>query len=559
MSEHHPPSNSHTENKEDIPLTSSQENQPLSATPQSIMALFDPSLPRDLLVANLRKALISEVNSILSNRRDSMQSIMAAPFDSSPPKGYEAAGPKKALNSAEILILINDDSSNQSDTHQTKDLVIPTAKWKGKGKATEADYACWEQENNAARTLLTLSRTICDMPIETSDDKMKPDQRATFKMAPGTPGHGKELPTEIWVKIWTLVANNNPRNLDIWTSSVERDETSWINVNGGEPIVNDFEDLRNCSRGDSYKPFKFTTTQIVPPILHVSSLSRHIGLKYYRLGFGCNLGMTTISVEDYPIFEPRIYYHAKNDLVCPMGRFKFQESDCFWDQFPEEISAIALNLGTLMESTLKLFRENEGHNSQRAHQQFCLEDWNYYANPEDPTDTDEMMIFFANNKGEKFLKRASKIYLYYFTDDICKRGTRDFRFTQFVDSPNGLRLYDDVKSDFCIDLMLHDAEMNLRLGDLEGFDSYQRWVLWLRYGGLTWLKGEGPRPHSILPKDLPDNATEYDQDKSVFFAFLPDWEELELIRRGVPNIGIHSLPWLPGIPEIHYTKLEIHG
>ncbi|TGO45392.1 hypothetical protein BCON_0397g00020 [Botryotinia convoluta] len=384
MSEHHPLSNSHTENKEDIPLPTSQGNQPTSTT---------------------------------------LQYIMAAPFDSSLPKGYEAAEPTKALNSTENPILINDDDSNQSNTDQTKDLIIPSAKWKGKGKATEADYTCWEQEINAARTLLTL-------------------------------------------------------NLDIWAWSLGP-KILWDNEE--QRIV---EDPRNCSGGVRWKPFKFITTQIVPPILHVSFLSRYIGLKYYRIGFGCNLGMPEIPSEEYSTFEPRIYYH-KTDL-----------------------------------------------------------DWRGIV--PDPNPIDEMLMFFANNHGDEFLTRASKIYLYYFTDYICKRGPRDFRFTPLVAG---------VDLDFSIDNLLEEAEFDLRSDDHEQYDLHQRWEEWLRYGGLTWLKDGGPKPDWIQT----DNLTAYDRERNTFFMTLKPWEEEEFIKRGVPNIGVNSRFWIPGIPEIHYMNLEIHG
>ncbi|TGO18189.1 hypothetical protein BPAE_0392g00060 [Botrytis paeoniae] len=507
MSEHHPLSNSHTENKEDIPFTTFQENQPLLTT---------------------------------------LQSIMAAPLNSSLPKGYEAAEPTKALNYVENPMLINDDDSNQSNTDQTKNLIIPSAKWKGKGKATEVDHTCWKQEIDAARTLSTLSKMIHEMPTAPYNNKKKFDQLTTEKMAHGTSGPRKELSTEIWIKIWELVANNNPRNLDIWTWS-EGPEKLWESEK--QRIVNGPQDYATQIR---WNPFKFITTQIVPPILHVSCLSRYIGLKYYRLGFGCHLGMPKIPSEDYSILDPRIYYH-KNDLVCPMGRFSPIESECFWNQFPEEIFAIALNLGKLKNVTPKLHEDNEDYNKHIAHEHFSYE----YSRGliQDPDRLDETDFFFESCQGEKFSKRASKIYLYCFTDYICKRGPRDFRFTPLVDDSNGSGLNGNVDSDFSFDNLLQHAVFTTRLNDYGLDDMYQQWEEWLRYGGLTWLKDGGPKPDWIQI----DNPTSYDRERNEFFRTLEPWDEEEFIKRGVPNIGMNSKFWVPGIPEIHSMKLEIHG
>ncbi|KAF7891315.1 uncharacterized protein EAF02_001640 [Botrytis sinoallii] len=184
---------------------------------------------------------------------------MAASSDSSPPRGYKsskdhkarksrrAAKPTKALNSTEKPILVNDDDSNQSSTDQTKDSDISSLDWeedrkgkgkgrgrgrrrgKGKGKGeekktrkpTEADQTYQEtyqeKEIDAGRTLVTLSKTISNILTAPYDNKKEPNQLKTDKTAHETSDHRNKLPIEIWIKIWEIVANDNPRNLDIWT------------------------------------------------------------------------------------------------------------------------------------------------------------------------------------------------------------------------------------------------------------------------------------------------------------------------------------------------------
>ncbi|KAF5870606.1 uncharacterized protein Bfra_009995 [Botrytis fragariae] len=522
ISQHHPPSISHTENKKGIPLTTSQENQPLSTT---------------------------------------LQSIMAPSFDSCLPKGYKAAKPTKALDCAEKPILIIDDDSNQPNTDQTKGLIVSSPDWKEKGKgkgkekekekekgkATEAYHTYQEQEIDAVRTLVTLSKTIHKMSTAPSDNKKETGQLATDKMAHETSEHRKKLPTEIWIKIWELVANDNPRNLDIWTWS-EGPEKLWENEK--QRIINGPLDYASRIR---WNPFKFITTQVVPPMLHVSCLSRYIGLEYYKLGFGCHLGMPKIPSEDYSILEPRIYYH-KNDLVCPMGRFSSKESECFWEQLPEEISAIALNLGKLKNIPPKLHENSEDYNNQIAHEHFSYE----YSRGliQDPDRLDELELpFFGSNRGKEFSKRASKIYLYCFVDYISKQGPRDFRFTPLVGGSNALSVHGDVDSDFSFGELVRNAHFSGRVDDHGLDDMYLRWEQWLRYGGLTWLKDGGTKPGWIQI----DNPTAYDRDRNEFFRFLEPWEEAEFIKRGVPNIGMNSKFWVPGVPEVHSMKLEIHG
>ncbi|KAK8903996.1 hypothetical protein ACHAO1_005118 [Botrytis cinerea] len=514
MSEHHLPSNSDVEKKEDISLSTFQGNQPVSTT---------------------------------------LQSVMATPFNSPLPRTFEAAEPTKDSNLAGNPITIddNDDDSTKSNTDQTNKLIPPSATWKGKGKATAAGHAYSEEEMIAATALLTLSRNVYDMSIETYNHK-ETDQRTTSGMAHVASGQLPGFPTEIWIKIWTLVANNNPRNVDIWACSVGP-KVLWDSEE--QRILND---PRNYSHGVRWKPFKFMTTQIVPPVLHINVLSRCIGLEYYRLAFGCRDGMPDIPLDDYSKFEPHIYCHVENDLICPMGRFKPNESDFFWTGFPNGISSIAINLGRLTKSTPKL-EDNEDYNKQTAHEQFSKEDWRGLNEELDPLD--EMITFFDINYEDQFRGRATRIYMYYFTDYISKRGPRDFRFTPFLEDsdehvlPPSDVLFDIYPYSSCsLSRYFREAEWLLHLGP-DGDDSYERWEKWLQYGGLAWLKGEGPKP---CWGQL-DNPTPDDQERDEFFSNLDLEEEQDFINRGVPNIGLNSKVWLPGYPEIHSMNLKIHG
>ncbi|TGO16662.1 hypothetical protein BTUL_0025g00160 [Botrytis tulipae] len=529
MSKYHPLSNYYLDNKEDIPLTTSQENQPLSTT---------------------------------------LQSIMAAPFNSSLRKGYKVArgykttNSTRALNSAEKSILVHDDDSNQSNADQTKDLVNSSPDWnekrKGRGKGrgngrrrgngkrkretTEVYHPYWNPEIDKAKPSLTIS----GMPTAPSDNKEEPDQLATDKMVDETSDHRKKLPTEIWIQIWELAANSNPRNLDIWTWS-ERPEKLWEIEK--QRIING---PQNYSTQIGWNPFKFVTTQVVPLILHVSCLSRLIGLKYYKLGFGCHLGMPKTPSEDYSTLEPRIYCH-KDDIVCPMGRFTRIESKCFWDQFPKEISAIALNVGALKSVTPKLHEDNDVYKKLIAHEHLSYE---YFRGlNRNPDRFDKPGSFLESYQGEKFSSRASKIYLYYFNDYICKQGPRDFRFTPPVDDSFIRSLHEGVESDFSFDNLLERAAFTNRVHRKGQDDMYREWVNWLRYGGLTWLKDEGPKPGCIITH----NPTPYNQTRNEFLACLRPWQKEIFIKRGVPNIGINSKFWVPGVPEVQYMNLEIHG
>ncbi|KAF7889303.1 uncharacterized protein EAF01_010796 [Botrytis porri] len=535
MSKYHPLSNYYVENKEDIPLTTSKENQPLSPT---------------------------------------LTCIMAPPVNSSPlkgpkaPKGYKTAKPTKTLSYAEKSMHINDDYLNQSNTDQTKDLVgsssdLETTDWKTKGKgkgkgkgrrrakgkekgkAMEADHTQREQNIDAAKPSLILAtrkKPINSKPINLQSFILQPK-----KTAHETSEHRKKLPSEIWIKIWELVASDNPRNLDIWTWS-EGPEKLWENEK--QRITHG---PQNRSTGLRWNPFKFITTQIVPPILHISCLSREIGLKYYKLGFGCNLGMSKIPSEDYSILEPRIYYR-KNDLVCPMGRFTHIEAESFWNNLPEEISAIALNLGKLNNVAPKLREDYEDYDKQIAHEHFSYE----YSRGliQDPDRLEELESFsLREHRGKRFSKRATKIYLYCFTDYISKRGPRDFRFTPLVDDSKGLGLRRNADSDSSFENLLRYARLSHRVDDFGRDDKYKKWGRWLRYGGLTWLKDGGPKPGWIEI----DNPTAYDRARNNFFWDLEPWAEKEFKKRGVPNIGMNSQFWVPGVPEVHSTKLEIHG
>ncbi|THV44760.1 hypothetical protein BGAL_0583g00010 [Botrytis galanthina] len=473
---------------------------------------------------------------------------MSAPFDYSLRKGYKVprgcktTNSTRALNSAEKSILTNDDDSNQSNTDQTKDLINSSSDWKeerkgrrrgrgrrrGNGKrkrsTTEVYHAYWNPEMDKAKPSLTIS----DIPTAPDDNQQEPDQLATEKIADETSDHRKKLPTEIWIDIWELVANNNPRNLDIWTWS-EGPEKLWENEK--QRIINS---PQNYSTQVRWNPFKFITTQIVPPILHVSWLSRSIGLQYYKLGFGCHFGMPKIPSEDYSIIEPRIYYQ-KNDL------------------FPKELSAIALNLGKLKNVTSELHEDDDVDQKQIAHEHLSYEYFRGFNR--NPSTLDEREFFFESCQGEKFSKRASKIYLYYFNDCICKQGPRDFRFTPPVDDSIIRGLHGGVESDFSFDNLLENAAFTNRVQRNGQDDMYREWVKWLRYGGSTWLKNGGPKPVPIYT----DNPTPYNRDRNEFLMHLTPWQEKIFIKRGIPNVGMLSKFWIPGVPEVHYMNLEIHG
>ncbi|KAF7924025.1 hypothetical protein BELL_0244g00070 [Botrytis elliptica] len=463
------------------------------------------------------------------------------------------------------LTLILDHTSN---TDQTKDSDISSLNWeeyrkgKGKGKGrgrrrgkgkgeeketetpTEADQTYQEKEIDAVKTLVTLSKTISNMPTAPYDNKKEPNQLTTDKTAHETSDHRNKLPIEIWIKIWEIVANDNPRNLDIWTWS-EGPKTLWENEK--KRIIYGPQDYSTRVR---WNPFKFITTQIVPPILHVSCLSRYIGLKYYKLGFGCHFGMSKIPSESHSILEPRIYCH-RNDLVCPMGRFNFIESECFWNQFPEEISAIAFNVGKLNNVDPKPHKDNEDYKNQISHEHFSYE----YSRGlvQDPDKLVGMNFFSESCQGAKFSKRAAKLYLDSFSDYISKQGPRDFRFTPFIDDSKRRGLDIDTDAHFSFDSLLGHAAFTNRVNEDGPDDWYSLWGEWLQDGGLTWLKDGGPKPIGIQY----DNPTVYDLDRYDYYV--APWMEEEFINRGVPNIGTNSEFWVPGVPEVRYMKLEIHG
>ncbi|TGO46606.1 hypothetical protein BOTNAR_0576g00020 [Botryotinia narcissicola] len=484
---------------------------------------------------------------------------MAAPFNSSlrggykVPRGNKTMSPTRALNSAEKSILIDDDDSNQSNTDQTKDLINSSPDWKekrkGKGRGrgngrrrgngkrkretTEVYHPYWKPEMDKAKSSLTTS----DMPTASHDNKEEPNQLATKKMVDETSDHRKKLPTEIWIEIWELVANKNSRNLDIWTWS-ERPEKIWEIEK--QRIING---PRNYSTQIRWNPFKFVTTQVVPPILHVSCLSRLSGLKYYKLAFGCHLGMPKTPSEDYSMIEPRIYCH-KMILYIQWAV----------SAFPKEISAIALNLGALNSVAPRLHEDNDLYEKQIAHEHLGYEYFRVLNR--NPGRIDRTDSFFESDQGEKFSSRASKVYLYYFNDYICKQGPRDFRFTSPVDDSFIRSLHGDEASDYSFDNLLAHAAFTNRVHHRKGQDDmYREWVKWLEYGGLTWLNDGGPKPGYIITP----NPTPYNQTRNEFFANLRPWQKEIFIKRGVPNIGINSKFWVPGVPEVQYMNLEIHG
>ncbi|KAF7891928.1 hypothetical protein EAF00_008230 [Botryotinia globosa] len=85
---------------------------------------------------------------------------------------------------------------------------------------------------------------------------------------------------------------------------------------------------------------------------------------------------------------------------------------------------------------------------------------------------------------------------------------------------------------------------------------YREWVKWLGYRGLlTWLKDGSPKPGYIITH----NPTPYNQTRNEFLANLRPWQKETFIKRRVPNIGINSKFWTPGVPEVQYMNLEIHG
>ncbi|KAF7941808.1 uncharacterized protein EAE97_006645 [Botrytis byssoidea] len=378
------------------------------------------------------------------------------------------------------------------------------------------------------------SLTISVMPTTPHDNKEEPNQLATDKMVDETSNHRKELPTEIWIEIWELVANNNSRNLDIWTWS-ERPEKLWEIEK--QRIING---PRNYSTQIRWNPFKFVTTQVVAPILHVSCLSRLIGLKYYKLAFGCRLGMPKTPSEDYSMIEPRIYCH-KNDIICPMGRFSRIESKYFWIQFPKEISAIALNLGALNSIAPKLHEDNDLYEKQIAHEHLSYE---YFRGlNRNPGRIDKTDSLFESDQGEKFSSRASKVYLYYFNDYICKQGPKDFRFTSPVNDSFIRSLHGDEASDYSFDNLLAHAGFTNRV--------HHQWVKWLEYGGLTWLKDGGPKPGYIITH----NPTPYSQTRNEFLANIRPWQKEIFIKRGVPNIGIQILIFRMEILNFGFQEL----
>ncbi|PVH82504.1 hypothetical protein DL98DRAFT_619824 [Cadophora sp. DSE1049] len=111
-----------------------------------------------------------------------------------------------------------------------------------------------------------------------------------------------KLPPELRTMIWEAAANQ-PRNVDIWA----RDD---------EPC----EEWRLKENLDTmeYTPFKFWTTQPVPGILHASSESRQIGLKFYQLSFGIKRWP-----EEMPGSKaPRIYRNFAADRICPMEELR---------------------------------------------------------------------------------------------------------------------------------------------------------------------------------------------------------------------------------------------
>ncbi|KAJ8062949.1 hypothetical protein OCU04_008196 [Sclerotinia nivalis] len=367
-----------------------------------------------------------------------------------------------------------------------------------------------------------------DMPVNDTKNKMDSD---SHRIVQGTSRYRKKLPTELWTEIWKIVTNDNPRNLDIWALGV--DAAQW-------------------------EPFRFITTQIVPPILHVSVLSRNIGLKYYKLSFGLSI---PTPVGESKI-EPRIYRHIHNDCICPMGLFDKNSTTRFWEALREEgAAAIAINICSL--SSRAKGSEEDGNKIGRG--EFEDENW---GDIDRYIQTFHTLILTCDpwRLVRETLEKVSKVYLYSFGDYFDKRSPIDFRFTPFSEKPNHRidyfrarrQIESSVKDpDDRTTVLLRWARMSLPWTRAEVY-LHAKWVQWLDCGGLNWFTSGVPKPCGI--QDI--NSTGYDWERNKFFEMLQPWEEERFLKRGDPRTETAASEESfsgPGIPEVRFMKLEIHG
>ncbi|KAA8565620.1 hypothetical protein MFRU_006g02030 [Monilinia fructicola] len=333
------------------------------------------------------------------------------------------------------------------------------------------------------------------------------------------------FPQEVWDAIWRIVANNNPRNVDIWAWSVGH-KLFW-----DSPHDQNIGDPWQHGDADQWEPFRFMTTQIVPPILHVNTRSRAIALEYYKLSFGVRIPTL---VGEYRV-EPRIYYHIRNDCICPMGRFDYNSVRCFWEALPEGAAAMALNLCSFPYNG----KESEEDGNKINRDEFGDEDWR--GTDGCPQPFERMMA--PHNLVNGVLEKVEKVYLYNYTDYFCKRGPRDFRFIPFVKNPElkeatytegqTIRHLTVLKdSDHRTAYRLWKASERIP-STLEYDNLYKKWVKWLKYGGLDWIQNGGPKPSEVR---ISDNVKEYSWQRKKFFQELQSWEEQQFINRGDPAI-----------------------
>ncbi|QSZ36310.1 hypothetical protein DSL72_007436 [Monilinia vaccinii-corymbosi] len=359
-----------------------------------------------------------------------------------------------------------------------------------------------------------------------------------------------DLPPKAWDMIWKLVANDNPRNVDIWAWSVGH------RIFRDSPHDQTIGDPWQHGSADQWEPFRFMTTQFVPPILHVNVRSRTIALEYYKLSFGVSI---PTPVGEYKI-EPRIYRHIYNDCICPMGRFDYNSVDCFWEALPEGAPAIALNLCSVPYTG----KESEEDGNKLNHDEFGDEDWRGTDGCPQPFHS----MMGPYELASRTLKKTPKIYLYNYTDYFCKRGPRDFRFTPFVVNPEHETDYDPAQhlriespledSDHRTVTLLREASAYLP-SSVEYERLCKKWGTWLKYGGLTWLKDGGPKPSGERTNP---RAKKYSWQRKRFFETLQPWEEEQFIKRGDPATkadGPRESFSGPGIREVRFMKLEIHG
>lgn len=452
----------------------------------------------------------SEVDAAVMNGNAALNTILAT--DATPlsmsPEALEILK-EMGILVATVPRSLEDVNSHATKTDELDSSVMDPPKQERDEKARPVNYTTSEQEMIAQKAQLPSVLPILDSNTNGASTKGS-DAPPAIKQ---TSEDRKDFPTEIWTQIWELVANNNPRNVDVWAWSTDRDPKPALNLQSFRGIyVNRFE------------PFKFMTTQIVPPILHVNALSRNIGLRYYKLSFGISIATPG---GQYNI-EPRIYRHIHNDCICPMGRFDNNNSiTAFWKALPEGAPALALNLYVLLSSDEKKWSDIE-----IAHDEFGDEDFRGHN-----LDLVPISSFMLPNHRtplvEKIMERIPNIYLYNFTDYFSKQGPRDFRFTPYVEDPNNraplalhhgggdpvLRIGSFLKQAATFVLPTTDAYVYL----------YSKWQRWLIYGGYKWTKGKGPKPTG---GGIDNAASPEIQERNKFFALLKPWEEEQFIKRG---------------------------